>query len=128
MAAKACRDLNLEVTPEPPLLKADFGPIDHLGRAPGARFGDAVRRPAGRINSAVGSSASSAVSQQSYGVKPQIHRSTFSGDLHDQVMGKDIGFLVRHAAGFGGRHVCAIAYRVDIVPFRPQGLVIDTDS
>ena len=51
-----------------------------------------------------------------------------AGDLDCKIMCQDIGFLVRHAAGFGRRHVGAIANRVNVVPFGLQRVVIDANA
>src|SRR5687767_12959656 len=87
----------LEIAPEPPFLEADLGPVDQLRGAPRAGFGGTEWRPAGWINRAVCGGASSAQRKQSYGVQPQINRTSFAGDLGCKIVRDDIRFLVRDA-------------------------------
>ena len=109
-------NLRSEVAPEPPFLETDLRPVDHARRAPGPRFGNSKRRPSGWISGSICGGASSAECQQSYRMKPEIDRSSFTSDLNRQIMRQHIGFLVRDAAGFGCRHVGTVADGVDVLP------------
>ena len=109
-------NLRLEIAPEPPFLETDLRPVDHARRAPGPRFGSSKRRPSGWISGSICGGASSAECQQSYRMKPEIDRSSFTSDLNRQIMRQHIGFLVRDAAGFGCRHVGTVADGVDVLP------------
>jgi len=106
-----------EVPPEPPFLEADLCPIDHSRRSPRPRLGNPERRPTGWISRSIGGGASSTECQQSYGMQPEIERSSFAGDLNRQIVREHISFLVRDTARFGSRHVGAIANGVYILPF-----------
>lgn len=106
-----------EVTPEPPFLETDFRQIDKAGRFPGSRFGDPEGRPAGGVNGSIRCGASRAASEQSYGVEPEVYRPSLSGNFHGEIVGEDIGFLVRYSAGLGSRHICAIADGINVLPF-----------
>lgn len=110
-------NLRSEVAPEPPFLETDLRPVDHARRAPGPRFGNSKRRPSGWISGSICGGASSAECQQSYRMKPEIDRSSFTSDLNRQIMRQHIGFLVRDAAGFGCRHVGTVADGIDVLPF-----------
>jgi hypothetical protein len=109
-------NLRSEVAPEPPFLETDLRPVDHARRAPGPRFGNSKRRPSGWISGSICGGASSAECQQSYRMKPEIDRSSFTSDLNRQIMRQHIGFLVGDAAGFGCRHVGTVADGVDVLP------------
>lgn len=111
------RVLGSEVPPEPPLLETDFRPVNHPRWSPGSRIGRTIRRPSGRICGSICRSASSAERQQSYGMKPEIDRSSFTGYFNRQIVRQHIGFLMRHATGLGCRHVCTVADCVHVVPF-----------
>ena len=74
-------DTELEVAPEPPLLEADFSPVNQLRRSEGSWIGYPKGGPAGRICCAICSGASRVAGQQSYGMEPEIDRPAFAGDL-----------------------------------------------
>src|SRR6516165_7107849 len=112
-----CEAFKSEVPPEPPFLEADLCPIDHSRRSPRPRLGNPERRPTGWISRSIGGGASSTECQQSYGMQPEIERSSFAGDLNRQIVREHISFLVRDTARFGSRHVGAIADGVYILPF-----------